>query len=332
MMLVGLEPPMSWTRARNKLIGQLGNDEEKADRIIAQYDRNAFNAYRGWLFSYCDAGLNVNSYIVNDAAQFSKPPRSIADIFAFLASQPPVARPAPRKAKGKAKLAPAPVAAAKPAEVTPPAAVAPKPPVEAAPSAPPATAAPAAAAPTTAMPAPTWRDPLDVCTIRSAKLASVNGAKFGMVRGNGTKAHQGIDLIAVPGTRIYAVADGRAFAVPQKPGNDYGHTLVLRVGIDDLPDFQRTKVLATMPNATFVYFYYAHLNEMIDGDEVRNVHAGDIIGKTGNTGNATNMVTVASGAHLHFEVRKVAAIAKTPGQPLINRVDPLPYIVNCTNA
>ena len=334
MMLVGLEEPMSWTRARKKLIGQLGKDVEKADRIIAQYDKNAFNAYRGWLFSYCDAGLDVNSYIVKDAAQFAKPARSIADIFAFLASQPPVPRPTPRKGAAKAK--PASVAVAKPATAapTPPAAAAPKPPVAAAPAAPAAPATPAAAAAPAAgaMPAPQWHDPLDVCTIRSAGLASVNGAKFGMVRNGGTKAHQGIDLIAVPGTRIYAVADGRAISVPQKPGNAYGHTLVLKVGIDDLPDIQRTKVLASMPNATYVYFYYAHLNEMIDGDESRNVNAGDIIGKTGNSGNATNMVTVATGAHLHFEVRKVPAIPKTPGQPLINRVNPLPYIVNCTNA
>ncbi|WP_229518659.1 M23 family metallopeptidase [Massilia sp. PAMC28688] len=282
------------------------------------------------LFSYCDAGLDVNSYIVKDAALFAKAPRSIADIFAFMASQPRVPRPAPRKGAAKAK--PAPAAAANPA------AAAPKPPLAAAPAPAPAAPAPAtpspgAAAPAPgAMPAPQWHDPLDVCTIRSAGLASVNGAKFGMVRNGGTKAHQGIDLIAVPGTRIYAVADGRAVAVPQANGNAYGNTLVLKVGIDDLPDFQRTKVLASMPNATFVYFYYAHLNEMIDGLPFRNVQAGDIIGKTGNSGNATNMVTVASGAHLHFEVRKVAAIPKTPGQPLINRVNPLPYIVNCTNA
>jgi murein DD-endopeptidase MepM/ murein hydrolase activator NlpD len=182
------------------------------------------------------------------------------------------------------------------------------------------------------MPAPEWHDPLDTCTIRSAGLASVNGAKFGMVRNGGTKAHQGIDLIAVPGTPIYAVADGRAIAIAKKNGNAYGHTLVLKVGIDDLPDFQRTKVLVTMPNASYVYFYYAHLNEMIDGKPFLNVSAGDIIGKTGNSGNASAMVTVATGAHLHFEVRKVEAISKTPGQPLINRVNPLPYIVNCTNA
>lgn len=153
--------------------------------------------------------------------------------------------------------------------------------------------------------------------------------RFGMVRNNGTKAHQGIDLIAVPGTPIYAVADGRAVAVPT-PGA-YGKTLVLKVGIDDLPEPQRSKALQSMPNVSHVYFYYAHLNEMLDGAAARNVSAGDIIGKTGNSGNATSMVTVATGAHLHFEVRKVPNIPKIKGQnPLINRVDPLPFIQNCT--
>ena len=34
-------------------------------------------------------------------------------------------------------------------------------------------------------------------------------AKFGMTRSNGIKAHQGIDIFAVPGTDVFAVLDGK---------------------------------------------------------------------------------------------------------------------------
>ncbi|WP_442955554.1 M23 family metallopeptidase [Paraburkholderia sp. MPAMCS5] len=58
------------------------------------------------------------------------------------------------------------------------------------------------------------------------------------------------------------------------------------------------------------------------------VHAGDVIGKTGSTGNAKSMSHIPPGAHLHFEVRQDATMKCTG---LANRVDPLPFIVNCTN-
>jgi len=34
-------------------------------------------------------------------------------------------------------------------------------------------------------------------------------AKFGMTRSNGIRAHQGIDIFAVPGTDVFAVLDGK---------------------------------------------------------------------------------------------------------------------------
>ena len=52
------------------------------------------------------------------------------------------------------------------------------------------------------------------------------------------------------------------------------------------------------------------------------VETGDIIGKTGATGNAKGMTTISNGAHLHFEARS----APTLGVGLDGRIDPIPFI------
>ncbi|TCV81087.1 peptidoglycan DD-metalloendopeptidase family protein [Sulfurirhabdus autotrophica] len=177
-----------------------------------------------------------------------------------------------------------------------------------------------------------WHDPLDSCTLRTAKLASVKSATFGMVRNGGKKAHQGIDLKADPGTPIYAVANGKvvAFSHDVSPGKGYGRTITLAVDIQDLQKKQRDLVLAKKADAEVVYFFYAHLKN-IDANINVNKNAeiaiakGTIIGTTGDTGNANGMDTISNGAHLHFEVR----LEEHPRTKLLDRLDPKPFINQC---
>lgn len=145
--------------------------------------------------------------------------------------------------------------------------------------------------------------PLETCKLRTAGLASVNSAKFGLVRknANGTpRAHQGIDLQANVGTPVYAVADGQIVGVNM--GKDgYGFKITLKLGDK--------------------FAFYAHLSEVFCtvGSQVT---AGTLIGKTGASGNAVGMTTIAKGGHLHFEIRT----KQNAGLGLSGRLDPLDFV------
>lgn len=117
--------------------------------------------------------------------------------------------------------------------------------------------------------------------------------------------HQGIDLGALQGTPILAIADGEVAYVgdhrqedPPPPRGGYG--LYIRVWHPQLR----------------MHAFYAHLSEQ--GVQAgQRVALGQILGKTGNTGNST-------GPHLHFEARAADAggtyLTKTPFPN--GRVDP----------
>jgi murein DD-endopeptidase MepM/ murein hydrolase activator NlpD len=183
--------------------------------------------------------------------------------------------------------------------------------------------------PTQAGAAEGWHDPIDSCALRTAGLASVKSATFGMVRVDEfgkPKAHQGIDLKADPGTPIYAVANGKVSAINSVDNGDYGKTLTLMVDINDLPQLQRDLILAKKPDAKVVYFFYAHLSEINVKVSTNLVVNGTVLGSTGHTGNAKNMTVVSKGAHLHFEVRFIKGKA---GLGLVHRMDPKPLINNC---
>ena len=147
--------------------------------------------------------------------------------------------------------------------------------------------------------------PIKYPKLRVAGLASVESAKFGMVRNNGTRPHQGIDLEAPINYRVYAVEDGEVVVK-----RDYGaHGLQLCIRMDVSNELNG------------LYAFYSHLNraDVEVGDKVK---ACDVIGLTGDSGNAKGMNTVSKGSHLHFEIRtKIWA-----GYGLGNRKDPLPYI------
>lgn len=202
----------------------------------------------------------------------------------------------------------------------------------------PAIAKPAAKAPPKAPTPPVkagaaegWHDPLDSCVLRTAKLMSVKSAMFGMTRIDGKtrkpRPHQGIDLVAVPGTPIYAVAHGQVVRLNSKaiPGKGYGKTLTLAVDIKDLPQKQRELVLAQKPEAEMVYFFYAHLTEIHLNRSSTLIPSGTILGTSGDSGNANGMNTVSKGAHLHFEVR----LKESPLPKLADRIDPKPFINHC---
>jgi murein DD-endopeptidase MepM/ murein hydrolase activator NlpD len=149
-------------------------------------------------------------------------------------------------------------------------------------------------------------NPVKYPVLRTARLASVRSAMFGMVRNNGTRAHQGVDLAIGINHRIYAVEDGTVVQVRNQ--GDHGISLTIRMETSN-------------PNLNGLFAFYSHLNrvDVKVGDKVK---AGQIIGLTGNTGNARDMTTIEKGAHLHFEIRTQLSV----GLGLAGRIDPLPFI------
>jgi len=113
---------------------------------------------------------------------------------------------------------------------------------------------------------------------------SAYGDSFGAPRGDVSGGwHHGDDIFAALGAPILAVADGTVFSVGW---NDIGGW---RVWLRD-----------TAGNE----FYYAHLSAYtslaVNG---RHVHAGDVLGFVGNTGDAAT-----TPFHLHFEVHPVSLL------------------------
>jgi murein DD-endopeptidase MepM/ murein hydrolase activator NlpD len=122
-----------------------------------------------------------------------------------------------------------------------------------------------------------------LCPIRGA-VAFTND--FGAPRDNGTRRHQGNDLFSVPGTANVAAVSG---TIRQEVGGLGGNAVWLD-GDDHIG------------------YYYAHLTDFVGPP--RRVTAGEVIGFTGNTGNAAG-----GPHHTHFEVHP-------DGGPAVN-----PYVV-----
>jgi murein DD-endopeptidase MepM/ murein hydrolase activator NlpD len=287
-----------WTDALGRQLGTNAKDpkarenaEARKKSYLTQYGGNGHLAYKGWFFSLVDSKINVNHFVVSSADSFAKKPRSIAEITESLTKTPQATTPQP---KSKAPSVPQTPPAPPPQQVQ------------------------------TAQ-QDGWHDPLSVCTLRTAGLASKVGSTFGMTRQSGTKPHQGLDFVATPGTPIYAVADGEVVPLPDPSIKSYGDVALLVVNINDLPEKQAQLVRNAGKTQGSIGFAYAHLSEL---PKKRFVQAGEIIGKTGCTGNANTMPTVEKGAHLHFEIR--VDPYKAP-KGLANRIDPLPFINNCTN-
>lgn len=145
--------------------------------------------------------------------------------------------------------------------------------------------------------------------LRTAKLASVRSARFGMVRNGGTKSHQGLDLAVEPNFRIRAVENGTVVMVQANDVGDHGLFVGVRMNCPQKPDLHG------------LIAFYSHLSR-VDVRLNQVVKAGDILGLTGHSGNARTMRTIATGAHLHFEIRTIP----NAGLGLQNRIDPETFI------
>src|SRR5665811_1656976 len=110
----------------------------------------------------------------------------------------------------------------------------------------------------------------------SPKVKSNIGSFFGTGRDKGERKHEGIDIFAPVHSPAVASANG----------------VVTRVNENALGG----KVIFMQPDNAFYSLYYAHLDSQI-AKEGQRVKSGDILGLTGNTGNAKF-----TASHLHFGI------------------------------
>jgi murein DD-endopeptidase MepM/ murein hydrolase activator NlpD len=100
---------------------------------------------------------------------------------------------------------------------------------------------------------------------------------WGDPRDGGRRRHRGIDIFAPRGTQVIAVTNGYISYIGDQPKGGHCMWLVSEEGMS---------------------FYYAHLDRWAPGlYEGMEVHAGDVLGYVGNTGNAAH-----TPSHLHFSV------------------------------
>jgi murein DD-endopeptidase MepM/ murein hydrolase activator NlpD len=186
---------------------------------------------------------------------------------------------------------------------------------------------------------PSWHDPITTCSIRvggyrDSESDPQSARQKSLFDGGGrAKRHTGIDLAATTGTPVFAVANGEILHAG--PGGNYGNIILLKVNINDLPSQQKQyaeRISGISGNV--IYFMYAHLSEIGVKKLPKKacaVQAGQVIGKTGDTGNAKGMTAAGPyraekyGGHLHFEARLSANLAKGQGK----WCDPKPFLSKC---
>lgn len=139
------------------------------------------------------------------------------------------------------------------------------------------------------------------------------GGQFGYTRNSGNTFHDGTDIKADINSNLYAMHGGTVTDIRDSfdPGeykpDSYGNYV---------------RIKSTLSGDT-VYLRYNHLNTV--GVEVGDtVIAGDIIGRSGNTGNAQEMNGIPVIPHVHIRARKVEN-----GQE--KRVDPENYMATKFN-
>lgn len=133
---------------------------------------------------------------------------------------------------------------------------------------------------------PCLGDPCFDPRIAKQKVSSYNGARFGMTRSEGTKVHNGLDLLMSRGTDLYAMFDSYIYSVEHRTG--WGNCIIM------LSKDQGKQIL----------IMYAHLeNATVPVGAI--VRAGDKVAISGDTGNlkeAREQGYVQS--HMHLEVRE----------------------------
>ena len=108
------------------------------------------------------------------------------------------------------------------------------------------------------------------------------GASYTSWWDNMVGTHYGTDIATAPGTPLYAIADGVVYSSVYNSA--YGNVVKIK--------FQY--------QGEILYAVYAHMSErLVEAGDI--VQAGDIIGKTGNSG---NVFWALGGYHVHFEIDK----------------------------
>ena len=148
-----------------------------------------------------------------------------------------------------------------------------------------------------------YRDPLLDMKILGTKGSGVDGGRFGMTRSGGTQEHRGIDLDCPIGTPVYATISGVVSNTISNLNNDESwDEYKERGGTLKSSTFNcgnRIYITGKIADHTVTVVYF-HLQNLFvnDGD---TVEAGDIIGQSGNSGNASN--DGCAGPHLHYQVQ-----------------------------
>lgn len=127
-------------------------------------------------------------------------------------------------------------------------------------------------------------DPLVIMEISDHLTGGKNKNRFGCARNGdscqsttGKKWHGGIDLYAPIGTSVFSLTSGTVLYT-QENHNDLGNWIIIHSGN--------------------YYYSYSHLSSLSNLQIGDNVSKGDILGDSGDTGNASG-----GGPHLHLEVR-----------------------------
>lgn len=169
----------------------------------------------------------------------------------------------------------------------------------------------------------------------------IETAMFGYFTKRGSKKHQGIDLFAKIGTKLYAPLDAEVVSVGNS--SSYGYTITLKVTESSLEilKIRRAFINYQLQYVTYnnngsvneknseieqekfnkeaksYYLFYAHLSKVHvkKGDKVV---AGQILGLSGTSGNAEGT----KAPHLHFEIRDTNKVEAG----LANRINPAYYI------
>lgn len=126
-----------------------------------------------------------------------------------------------------------------------------------------------------------WGDPVKSPQIRCNRASNL----YGRVRHNADGSlrwHRGFDYYAPKGTPVYSVGNGVVSLVQKHP--DYGLCVL---------------VTHKRPKKTY-YSFYAHLSS-VSVKYGEKVQKGSVLGKSGTTGNASNLT--GQDEHVHFEYR-----------------------------
>jgi murein DD-endopeptidase MepM/ murein hydrolase activator NlpD len=133
---------------------------------------------------------------------------------------------------------------------------------------------------------PCLGDPCFDPRIAKQKVSSYNGARFGMTRSQGTKVHNGLDLLMPRGTDLYAMFDSYVYSIEHRSG--WGNCIIM----------------LSKDQGKQIFIMYAHLDHAtVPVGAI--VKAGDKVAISGDTGNlkeATEQGYVQS--HMHLEIRE----------------------------